>query len=320
MNFSRVAPAAAAEDQNIDQRIGPQAVGAVHGDAGDFARRVKSRQRRVLLVDHHAALNVGGNPAHRVVRGGLDGNRLRERLDAQIGPDKFGNVRELFIQDLFSQVGHVEVNVILAVDAPPFANLPVNRARNHVARGEVKQRGRIALHKALVLIVAQNGALTARRFAQQDAHLVNAGGMELEKFHILQRNPAAIDHRHAVAGQRVGVGADAKHLAAATRGEQDHLGMKGVNFPRGQAQRHHSRAAPLLNQQVEDVILVVKVHIVLDALLVAGLKNHVPGAVRGVAGAPHGRFAEFPVCPPKGRCAIFPSAVRLKGRPQCSRS
>ena len=92
------------------------------------------------------------------------------------------------------------------------------------------------------------------------------------------------------------------------------LEWKGVNFPRGQAQRHHPRAASVLNQQVEDVILVVKVHIVLDALLVAGLKDHVPGAVRGVAGAPHGRFAEFLGVPAEGPLGDFPVGRAAEGQ------
>ena len=48
------------------------------------------------------------------------------------------------------------------------------------------------------------------------------------------------------------------------------------------------------------MVFVVKVDVILDALLVASLENHVPGAVGGVAGAPHGRFAEFPSVPAEG--------------------
>ena len=67
--------------------------------------------------------------------------------------------------------------------------------------------------------------------------------------------------------------------------------MKGVELASGETKRHHSRTTPLLHQQVKHVEFVVEVDIILDALLEAGLQDHVPGAVRGIAGAAHRSLA-----------------------------
>jgi len=138
--------------------------------------------------------------------------------------------------------------------------------------------------------------------------------MKLEELHILQRDAAAIDHGHAVASEGVRVGADAEHLAAAARSEQNGLGMKSVNLPCGQAERHNSGTSSLLNQQVKHVVFIVKVHVVLDALLVAGLKNHVAGAVRGIAGTAHGSFAEIARVAAEGPLGDLPVGRAAKGQ------
>ena len=46
------------------------------------------------------AVGVGGDAAHRVVRGGLDGHRLRRGLDAQVHARELRDVGELLLDDL----------------------------------------------------------------------------------------------------------------------------------------------------------------------------------------------------------------------------
>jgi len=57
-------------------------------------------------------------------------------------------------------VVEVEVDVVLVRPAAaPLVDLHRHGARDHVARGEVLRGGRIALHEALALGVAQDAAL-----------------------------------------------------------------------------------------------------------------------------------------------------------------
>src|SRR5207249_4153812 len=66
--------AAATEHDDVEQGVGAETVGAVHGDARALAGGVEAGEHRVGGVDHDLGVDVGGNPAHGVVGGGLDGN------------------------------------------------------------------------------------------------------------------------------------------------------------------------------------------------------------------------------------------------------
>ena len=148
------------------------------------------------------ALDVGRDAAHRVVRGRLDRHGLGDRLDALVDAREVGDVGQLLVDDLLAQVGQVEVDVVLAVDAATCADLLIDRAGDHVARREILQCRRVALHEALALLVAQDAALAARRLGEQDAEPDDAGRVELVELHVLERHAAAIGDRDAVAGQR----------------------------------------------------------------------------------------------------------------------
>ena len=160
---------------------------------------------------------------------------------------------------------------ILAVDTSSFPQLFKDGTGNHVAGRKVLQRRRVAFHKALAGTVPENAALAARAFGDQDAQLVDARRVELEKLHVFERDSGLQGHGHAVAGKRHGVARNLEDLAAAAGGEKHRLGVEGVQLTGGQLQRYNSRRAALLDQQVQDVKFVVEVDIILDALLEKGL-------------------------------------------------
>ena len=99
----------------------------------------------------------------------------------------------------------------------------------------------------------------------------------------------------AVTGQRVGVGGGLVHPARAAGGEHDGLGVEDVDVAGGQlvgddAGGHRARGG-LGQRDVEGVELVEELDVVLDAVLVQRLQDHVAGAVGGVTGPAHRRLA-----------------------------
>src|SRR5699024_10244717 len=120
---------AAAEDVDVQQRVGAQPVAAVHRDAGGLARGVEPGNH-VGRVGEHLTADVGGDAAHAVVGGREDGDRLRVRLHTQVGAGELGDVRELRIDVRGLEVGQVEVDVVLVrTGAATFAHLVGHRAR-----------------------------------------------------------------------------------------------------------------------------------------------------------------------------------------------
>src|SRR5690606_25940363 len=81
----------------------------------------------------------------------------------------------------------------------------IDRAADHVTAGEVFDVRRVAFHETLAAPVDQHAALAAHAFGDQDAHLVNAGRVELEELQVLKRHAAPVNNRRAVTGQAVRV-------------------------------------------------------------------------------------------------------------------
>ena len=230
------------------------------------------------------------------MRGREDRHRLRVGLDTEVGASELGDVGQLRVDVCGLEVGEVEQDVVLVrATATAFTDFVGHRTGHDVTRGEVLDRGGVALHEALTLGVAEDAALTTCSLGQEDAQAGEACGVELEELHVLQRNAAVVGHGHAVTGQGVGVRGGLEDLADTTGGEDDRLGLEDVDLAGGQFVGHDAGRTldpvDLGHDEVEDVELVVELHAVLDALLVQGLEDHVTGAVSGVAGAAHGGLA-----------------------------
>src|SRR5439155_20295327 len=114
-----------------------------------------------------------------VMRGGLDGNGLGGRLYPQVDAGELGDVGDLGLDDLGREVPNVQVDVVLPLDAAPLLDLLVDGPAHHVPRGQVLEGGGVPLHEPLAVLVDQDAALPPDGFGEQDAHLVDAGGMEL---------------------------------------------------------------------------------------------------------------------------------------------
>ena len=263
----------------------------MHRHAGDLAGGVQARARRRSLSRSTSAADVGRHAAHRVVRGRVDRHRLGVGLDAEVGAGELGDVGQLGVDLLARQVRQVEQDVVLVrAGAAALAHLGGHRAGHDVARREVLDGRRVALHEPLAVGVAQDAALAAGGLGQQDAQPGQAGRVELEELHVLQRQALAPDDAHAVAGQGVRVGRGLEDLAEPAGGEHDRLGVEDVDLAGGQlvGDRRPDDAAPSGQQQVEHVELVEELDALLDAVLVERLQDHVAGAVgrEAASGAP----------------------------------
>ena len=200
------------------------------------------------------------------------------------------------------------------------ADLGVDRAGHHVARGEVFDGGGVALHEALAVFVAQDAAFAASGLRQQNPHLPDPGRVELVELHVLQRQALAIDDAHAVTGEGVRVGRHLEDLAEAAGGEQHRLGLEDMDRAGGQLVGDDAAGGPLGcaivlrhigEQQVEHVELVVELDVAGHALLVERLQDHVTGTVGGEARAAYsglavvaGMAAEAPLIDPSLRGAV----------------
>ena len=91
--------------------------------------------------------------------------------------------------------------------------------------------------------------------------------MKLKELHVLEGHAAPQQHRRSVSRVGKGVGGGAVHVTETTRGKEDRLGPKDVQFARGQLQGDHTGRLSSLDQHVEHLEFVVEGDLVLGALL-----------------------------------------------------
>ena len=241
----------------------------------------------------------------------MDRRRNRQRFAGQVdaGEDlaALGNARQALAEHGRINVVEVQVDVVfLGAHAAAFAHLERHRTRNDVAAGEVLRAGRIALHEALALGIGQIAALAACALGDEHARTVDARRVELDEFHVLQRQAGAQHHAAAIAGAGMRAGGGEVAPAIAARRQHHSLGTEAVDRAVVEAHGDHADAflfavRPGLHDQVEREIFDEEVGVVLEALLVERVQHGVAGTVGGGAGALHRRaFAHVLHVPAEG--------------------
>ena len=245
-----------AEHDDVEQRIGAEAVAAVDRDTGALADRVKAVHDRVRIAvprGHYLAVHVARNATHHV----MDSRHHRYRLADGIHIGEFDR-RQSLDDDLGTEVVELEQHMILLRPAAAaLLDLLVHRPGDNVARGEILQVGSVALHEALAIDVEKDTAFAAHTLGDQHASGIDAGRMELPHFHVFERDAGTRSHAQPVTSVDERVGARGKDsLCAAGREEgrldlQDHH-IDDFRFQRGhpnQRKRECERARPALHRQ-----------------------------------------------------------------------
>lgn len=215
--------AGASDDDAFEQRIAGQPVGAMQAGAGHFAHCIQAG-------NVGAPGQVGDDAAAGKVHGRHDGDRLLRNVDAQLEAARVDG-REVLHQEFRRLVADVEIDVIEA----PFLHLEVDRARHDVAW---RQFATLVMrwHEALAGLRARFGwqleqaAFAADRFGDQERfriRVVQAGGVELDEFHVRHPAAGAPGHRDAVAGGGVRIRRVQVDLAGAARGQHRVFRLEG---------------------------------------------------------------------------------------------
>ena len=183
--------------------------------------------------------------------------------------------------------------ILVRPAAAPLLDLLVHRARHDVARCQVLQVGRVALHEPLAVAVEQDSALAAHGLGDQDSRAVDARGMELPELHVLERHPGARRHAQPVTGIYECIGARREDPSRAARGEQRRLRLQDHRFACFHFQRGHAEDLALcITDQVECHPFNEELRARPDIALIERMEHRVPGAVGRGDGALHGLLAE----------------------------
>ena len=131
-------------------------------------------------------------------------------------------------QLLFANMTGVEIHVRFARNL----HLVVDGTGHYVAWRKTLT-GVVFLHKLHPVLVLEYGSGSAHGLGDEErrrlARIVERGGMELHKLHILDAAACAVHHSHAVAGGGDGVGGGFIDVAQSAGGQNGGLGKVGVD-------------------------------------------------------------------------------------------
>ena len=194
-------------DHGLEQRVARQAVGAVKPRACGLTAGEEARQRG-LTVD------TGLDAPTEIVGRRHHGHQVAGHVEAE--PQAFPvDRREPPLQELLRAVADVQVH---AQGTRGF-HLVVDRSRNDVTRRE-SAPAVVFVHELVPVRIHELRALAAYRFTNKERlrlRMVEACGMELDEFHVLDRHPGPPRHGHPVAGGDVRVARVEIHFAAPAR-------------------------------------------------------------------------------------------------------
>ena len=165
-----------------------------------------------------AGIVIGHHTTAGVMRSGHDWNALLGDVDAQFKAT-FVNGREMFFQFLCRFMADVQVHAIQAA----FFHFKVDGARHYIPRCQFCPFVVLG-HEACAIGQFQQTTFAAHCFGDQKAFgigVVQAGGVELDEFHIGNSASCAPGHGNAVARGCVGVGGVVVHFARAAASQHN---------------------------------------------------------------------------------------------------
>src|SRR5262245_12331228 len=132
---------------------------------------------------------------------------------------------------------------------------------------------RVALHEALARGIGEITAFAARTLGDQHARAIDAGGMELNELHVLERESGPEHHRVAVAGASVRAGAGEVGPSVAAGRENRAMAAKTMKRSVIEVPGHDAAASAFLEDEIEREIFDEEIDVVAQRLAVERVQH-----------------------------------------------
>ena len=269
----------------------------MHRHTGALADGVQPFDHGIVVAvmrRNHLTVNIGGDTTHLVVNCRHDRNRVADRIDIGELDRDLADRGQLFDDLVCAEVIELEQNVIaVRAAAAPFLDFLIHRARDEVARCEILERGRIALHEALAVLVKENSAFAAYTFGDQHAGAGHTGGMKLPELHVFEGQPSAGSHAHTITSVDEGIGRRCPDTTGSASGQHGDLRLENHHVAGFHLEGHDSdHGAFGITDQIERHPLDKELGAGADIALVEGVQQGVTSTIGGSAGTLNRFFAE----------------------------
>ena len=172
--------------------------------------------------------------------------------------------RQALVDPLGAEVRQIELNVVEPVgsrEAPAFQDFRHFRAGDDVARRKLHHLGRVLLHEALALVVAQVAALAAAALGHEDARGHQTRRVELEELRILQSQARAVGDGLSVARDGLRVSGETIEVPQSPGGDQKSLAAQNEELARGSIVERKAGETSAVEEQGRGEALVVALEV-----------------------------------------------------------
>ncbi len=275
--------ASTAEDDNVEERVGTETVGAVDGGGSSLASSHEARNDSVGVVAdllHDLAMVVGGNTTHVVVHGGEHGDGLLGDVHAGENLGRLRDTRETLMENGGGKMVEVEVDVVLVgAHTATLVDFNGHSAGDDVTGGEILEAGGVALHEALTVGVLEIATLTAGTLGDEATSTVDARGVELDELEVLEGEASAGGHTATITSAGVGGGGREVGATITTCGDDGVVRLEAVPLTVLDVEGHYTTASTVLHDEVGGKVLNEEHAVVADGLTIEGVKHCVASTV-----------------------------------------
>ena len=146
----------------------------------------------IIVNVRYLAVYISGYSSHHIMACRVDGNQVGCRVQPEVDLYERRYIGKSFGKFFLTEMGEVEMDVILSIYTPALANFRVNRAGYHIPRRQIFNRRSIPFHEAFSDAVAEHPALASCRFADKNPKPENSRWMELDEFHVFEGKPSLV--------------------------------------------------------------------------------------------------------------------------------
>ena len=254
-----------AEDDGLEQRVAPQTVGAV-----DFGVGALAAGEEPLHLRHVVAVHV--DAPHRVVGHGLDRDEVADRIDPLVEPGQLALLGQILLDEGLPQMADIQKDLLALFELLP------DRFGDLVAGEEF-------VDEVLPSAVDDPAARAPGALADQDAAGPQRRGVKLHVLQVAQHASGPHRRRQTVSGGRRGVGREASvEAGVSAAGHDDAFRADRLHLAASHLDRRDARHPVLLDDEVEQVVLVVKPDTGFECRIVEGVEDLQSRVVLGVAG------------------------------------
>ena len=277
----------ASEDDEIQERVSTETVGAVDRDGSGLATGEQTRNDLVvalgILCDDLTSV-LGGNTTHVVVDSGKDGNGLLGDIDTGENGGSLGDTGQTLVEDLRRQVAELKVDVVLVgANTTALADLKGHGAGHDVAGSKILGSWCVTLHEPFAFGVQEVTTLTTGALSDQTSSAVDTSGVELDELEILVGQTGTSNHSHTITSAGV-CGCAAEVGTSVTSSSQNRvLCDEPVDRSVLLVVGNDTLADAILHDQIGGEVLDEVLGVVAKRLSVQGVKKSVAGSVSGSA-------------------------------------